>query len=570
MSHIIFGTKTAGRRFPLGRLLICVVLSCGLAIAAGCKDDNDAADASGGVTAEEAQGEWGEHLLEFAVNNLQRLDEFQTGEMRQQVIDRLNQWIRAKSAPSDWEVDPLVAGLPKPLRELPAVKNLGKMEFSRYDGLVLQEDVWFRDVSNWSRGDRLDDLQRAKRLFDWTVRNIQLEKSSFAGKAQAPQWPWETILTGQGTAEDRAWVFALLARQQEIDAVLLALPSKDDALQIWTVGVLERDKLYLFDPKLGLPIPGLEGVKFNDDGSDNGMELDITPATLAEAAKDDKLLRRLGAEKDKPYPFKSSNLNKVVALIVASPASLSARMAMVENKLAGDQRVVLTADPNGVAERLKAVKGLSGARLWQRPFETMLKRDGLDQQQQKQIDSALAAFDIGGVRPLWRGRTLYLKGRFTGEDNATTYLQKARPPNRKLVVLQKELMESGDWSKEDLDAKMAAYRRAKQDATYWLGLVAAMVDGDRQSAIDYFDNRTLKTWPNGPWTSAAKYNLARTYESAGELKQAIGWLKADADSPAAAGNLLRAKWLEDRIAAQKAKAEQQRKASKTTLPVLPQ
>ncbi len=570
MSHITFDTKMLGGRFPLGRLMICGILFCGLALFSGCKDDKDASDESGGFSAEEARGEMGEHLLEFAVNNLQRLDEFQTGEMRQQVIDKLNQWIRVKSVPSDWKVDPMVAKLPKQLRELPAVKDLAKLQFSGNDGLVLQEDIWFRDASNWSRGDRLDDLQRAGRLFDWTVRNIQLEKSSFAGKAEVPQWPWETILMGQGTAVDRAWVFALLARQQGIDAVMLALPSKDGSMQIWTVGVLQRDKLYLFDPKLGLPIPAAEGVKFTDDRSGGGIELAIKPATLADVAKDDKLLRQLDTGKDKPYPVKSSSLNKVVALIVSSPAALSARMAMFEDKLSGDERVVLTADPSGVAERLKAVKGLSDVRLWQRPYETMLTRDDLSQQKQEQIETALAAFDAGIVRPLWRGRTLYLKGRFTGKDNATTYLQKARPSNRKLVVLRSELLEIGKWSKDDLDAKMAAYRRAKQDATFWLGLVAALFDDDRQAAIDYFDDRTLKLWPNGPWTAAAKYNLARTYESAGELEKAVKCLKFDADSPAAEGNLLRAKWLEDRISAQKAKVEKQRKSSETVLPVLPQ
>ena len=567
MKHITSDTKTTSGRLPLGKLLIGVFMLCGLVFLTGCKEEKEAPVDAGGLSVAETQGELGEHLLEYAVKNLQRLDEFQTGEMRLQVIDRLNQWIHARSAPSDWLVDPMVESLPPRLRDLPAVRDLGKMEFSRNDGLVLQEDVWFRDASNWSRGDRLDDLQRAARLFDWTVCNIQLEQSGFAGKVQAPQWPWETILMGQGTAVDRAWVFTLLARQQGIDAVLLALPEKDGALQVWTVGVLDGGKLYLFDPKLGLPIPGSAGVQFKRDVSGGGIELDITPATFSEAAKDDKLLRQLDIDKDNLYPVESSRLSKVVALIVASPAALSARMAMFQSKLSGDERVVLAADPSGVAQRLKKIAGLSEIRLWQRPFETMLKRDSLAKQQQTQIDTAMAPFEVGGVRPLWRGRTLYLKGRFTGKDNATVYLQQARPSKRKLVELRSELMDLGK-SPKDIDAKIAAYQRGKQDATYWLGLLAK-VDGDHLAAIDYFDKRTLQTWPRGPWTSGAKYNLARTYESAGDLQRAIDWLKADADSPAKEGNLLRAKWLARKLAADAAESQQRRKASETTLPVLP-
>ena len=95
--------------------------------------------------------------------------------MLRQVVDRLNQWIRTQPPPADWKPDPLVAGLPKPLADLPQVKDLGQMEFSRFDGYALQEAVWLRDISHWARGDVIDDLERAKSLFDWTVRNIQLE-----------------------------------------------------------------------------------------------------------------------------------------------------------------------------------------------------------------------------------------------------------------------------------------------------------------------------------------------------------------------------------------------------------
>ena len=127
MINITLNTKTLTRRLPLGRLLICGILFCGLMLAAGCKDDENSPDEAEGLSSEESQDEWGEHLLEYAVKNLQRLDEFQTGEMRQQVIDRLNQWIIAKNVPSDWEVDPMVQSLPQQLRDLPAVKDLGKL-----------------------------------------------------------------------------------------------------------------------------------------------------------------------------------------------------------------------------------------------------------------------------------------------------------------------------------------------------------------------------------------------------------------------------------------------------------
>ena len=575
-------------------LLVCAGFLCGILPGVGCGKKVAPQDAKG-LSTEETEGQWNEQLLEYAVKNLQRLDEFQGGEMRQLVIDRLNQWIRFKKLPADWQADPMVETLPRRLRDLPDVKNLGQLEFTRHDGLVLQEDVWSRDASTWARGSRLEDMARAKRLFDWTVRNIQIDQDSFGGELinvrkssepRAPvgrpgantyatvkkirQWPWETILLGRGTAVDRAWVFTLLLRQQGIDAVLLALPAETDggdetrrpAMRIWAVGVLDQGKVYLFDPKLGLPIPASGGVKFSDG------QLDIQPATLAEAAKDDSLLRQLDVDEGRPYPVKPSRLSKVVGFVVASPASMSARMAMFEDKLTGDERAVLTVDPSSIAQRFKDAGGLSEIRLWRRPFEVMLERDGITEAQQDGIDRVMAPFAAGGNRPLWRGRTLYLKGHFTGKDTATHFLQKARPSNRNMVALRNELLEIKRPAKQ-VDAQISAYRRGKQDATYWLGLMASLAD-DTRAATDYLYQRTLKAWPDGPWTSGAKYNLARAHESAGQLKEAVRWLKADTLSPSRRGNLLRAKWLEAELAAARARAEAQRKAEQTTLPDLPQ
>src|SRR3990172_8564252 len=87
---------------------------------------------------------------------------------------------------------------------------------------------------------RLDQWVQARELFDWTARNVQLDGVPAAEGTQAPsrvlQKPWETLLFGRGTATDRAWLFILLARQQAIDAAVLALPSEEPS----TKGQLEN------------------------------------------------------------------------------------------------------------------------------------------------------------------------------------------------------------------------------------------------------------------------------------------------------------------------------------------
>ena len=141
-------------------------------------------------------------------------------EMLRQVVQRLNQWAPTQPPPSDWRLDPMAGQLPASAKELPQVESLEKMDFSAYDGFALQEAVWLRDLSNWVRGDTLDDLTRTRRMFDWVVCNVQLERDS---SDRVPLLPWEILLLGRGTAMERAWLFILMARQQGLDAALVAV-----------------------------------------------------------------------------------------------------------------------------------------------------------------------------------------------------------------------------------------------------------------------------------------------------------------------------------------------------------
>jgi hypothetical protein len=327
--------------------------------------------------------------------------------MLRQIVDRLNPWIRSQASPPDWTLDPLLAGLPEPLRQLPMVQDLDKMEFSRYDGFALREADWLRDVSAWARGDDLDELSRAKALFDWTVRNIQLESDPTGPAAAdaAPQVPWETLLLGRGTAMERAWLFMLLARQQGLDAVVLALADPADAAdkppRPWALAVLSEGNLYLFDPALGLPIPAADGVKLDSSG-----RLVIQPATLAEAAADDTLLRQLDLDPKHPYPVKAADLKHVVALIEASPAYLAKRIKLVEKHLVGSQKMVLTASASAQAERLKALPQIADARLWTFPYETLERRLQLGPEGIRRRLVALMPFYADPAAPLYKAPSI--------------------------------------------------------------------------------------------------------------------------------------------------------------------
>lgn len=568
--------RTDGRRSAVPRLaaglLAVLLLTVVLPFGSGCRPSSSSSRprSSGGPEAELAQQR---EMFQYATRPFFHYWEYDRLEIFQQAVDRLDQWAREQEPP-DWELDPMVATLSGPLSEIVETLGVDQIEFPRSDSFALQEAVWLRDVSNWARGDAVGELDQAQRLFDWTVRNIQVSPVS-----EVLQEPWETLLLGRGTVTDRAWLFILLARQQRIDAALVALTNPADPaarrVRPWAVAVLCQGQLYLFDANLGLPIPAADGIQRGPAG-----ELDVRPATLAEVAADASLLERLHAGSEFRYPVQPADVQRVVILLEASPTYLSKRMKLVEDHLVGDEQLVLTTDPSAQAERFKASSHVIDVRLWELPYRTIGQKRELgaerDKWQELQMFPFQMPFDVSplararstqipdglawgtiqgreaaqeaeraaqeagqaddGEAPIWapalrRARLLHIKGQLTGEKAAGFYYTKARIPNRDLNApgLHPRLKPALTW--------------AKSNASYWLGLIAAH-QGSSEAAVDWLETRTLEAIPDGPWTSGARYNLGRVYEAEGQIDKAVESYRLNSGAPNRHGNLLRALWLQ--------------------------
>jgi hypothetical protein len=414
----------------------------------------------------------------------------------------------------------LVAGLVKPLEYL---AGLDKLRFRQADGPVLQEAIWLRDIARWVVGEERDAIKQAALLFDWTVRNIQVEIPSESDEERVMLTAWEALLMGHATADERAWIFVLLCRQLGIDAVQLACYTEDRTrLQPWALGVLDKGELYLFDPKLGLPIPCPDGVSF-DQG-----HLKVKPATLGQVVADDSLLRKLDMDDDERYPISARDLDEVVALVEASPGYLAQRMELIEQRLVGKDRIVLTSAPTSQAERIKNCPHVSRIVVWSLPYETFLQLIRLGARRQAAMRGYLAPFLKFPM--LGKGRILHLKGEFDANPGPSEFYQMARTPDREL---NKPGMDPDDRAISVL---------AKQNASYWLGLIAAYRDNPA-SALDYLVNRVLRDSSGSVWAFGAVYNAARVFEAEGQVQQAIQHYAMDTLSPDYHGNILRARWL---------------------------
>lgn len=467
-----------------------------------------------------------------------------------QIVQWLNGWMRQSEPKSDWKRDPMLDALDpdllanQELKTMLAMPALATQDFNEYDGRHLQEAVWLRDISRWAQGDDFNEIARATALFDWTIRNVQLMPDADA----PPHRPWRTLAEGRGTVEERAWIFALLCRQQALDVVILELPAEagqggdaqtegsdaqspaNPATRFWLPALVLNNELYLFDVRLGLPIPGPGGE-------------DI--ATLQQVQQDDAILRQLDLE-GSPYPVNAEAAKKAVVAMVASPFELSRRAQQLEGKLTGENHLVLTAMPSEMAAEIKTIPGVAGVKLWAKPFRTLHEQLTLGQQTRHR---EAIAFEPFAKRPLlWKARARHFQGRRergarTDEEaiddhrEASGLYTRVRLPDAKLA----RISSPGERRVDTL---------AKIDATYWLGLLS-FDEGKFSVAGDWLGRSNLAD-EGSPWQAGTRYNMARALEAQGQLEEAASLLE-EGTSPQSHGNRLRARML--RAKAEAAKAE---------------
>ncbi|HMO84773.1 MAG TPA: hypothetical protein PKC18_07630, partial [Lacipirellulaceae bacterium] len=335
---------------------------------------------------------------------------------------------------------------------------------------------------------------------------------------------------GHGTAEHRGWVFAELCRQQGIEVV--ALQPRGGPSTPLLMGALVDGQLYLFDPALGLPLPGAEG----------GV------ASLAAIAEQPDLLRQLDLPGGPAYPLTAEQLADVEALVIASPLQLARRSARLERALEGEEFVKLAADASAIAERATALPHVAAASLWTRPFQAVVDEFTARPSVRR---LATAEFEPFAQRPLlWKARILHFQGnKQVRADQRSDPLAEPRLGHNMAVQLyQDRTVRPPDSLLAPLEqAKQAVYQRAKAASSYWVALLSYDL-GRHDIAASWLRERTLDREPRGTWAPGARYNLARTYEAQGRLADAITLLRSDPrDAPQRTGNLIRAQQLEARL-----------------------
>lgn len=457
------------------------------------------------------------------------------------LAERLNQWLRPQSKPDAWTVTELTTSWPEELRSAEDTKpyladnTLESGEFSHYDVRVLQETTWLRGVSQWARGESLDPIDQATELFDWTVRNLILvdDLRTFAYR------PWDALAMGQGEVAHRAWVFCGLCRQLGVDSCVLEVPT-DSKTPYLLCGVLHEGELWLYDPVVGLPLPG--GTKGR-------------PATLSETLKSGEALRGWDLDGETPYPVTSEALGKATLALVADPLELSFRAQALERGLTGIDQLRLHYDVDAAASRIRKAAGVGEKQqvtLWSTPPTILQRKLRLARPARgAAVEEAL----MYCWRPaLWKARLLHLRGVLDADEEKIREDPLYDPINDHRAALglyaNPNVRPSETVLREITGSKAAIYRQAKIAATYFLGLLS-YDEGNLEAAKNWFENETFQADAAERYRSGVQFNLARVYERLEQPERAAELLEQDR-SPGRLGSLLRAKALRSQGSAESA------------------
>jgi hypothetical protein len=524
--------------------------------------------------------------LSSLLHSLPLLGRFDRDALLREFTNSINAWGNSKPQDSAWKKTELVTSLAQPVQAFDFAQRLDRFQLGAPESEFLWQCRLFQDISNWVLDAPYQDtlfapwlskkkeslpaqdalkLEQTLKLFDWTIRNIALE-----GEAKAIEkpmldpiipdqentlgcrtLPWQTAIFGHGDAIQRIRVFTQLLFQQKIEAVCLAIEAEASPSKrhLWAIGVPIGDELYLFEPRLGLPMP---------IGDEAGV------ATLRMATEDPSILRRAKVPGRFDYAYTSSDLARVVALLDVEPFSVGYAMHVIEESLAGQNRMRLACDPEQIRSELSRIAPSIKMELWSNPwlahgFNLMVRQQVYDKTPfglKYQVENGAYIYDT----ILSNARLAHFRGQFeTSHDvnGAPNRYMTSRVDEASLEKLpfdqdtqqRLQVIRMPSESQNDFQNRVSflqkSFRLAKHDSHFFLGALQFDI-GNWDSSIDWLDKRLMRVAGTERWRPQARYLIGRAFEQKADIKKSIEWLKSEG-VPQEAGNRIRARLIEKRV-----------------------
>lgn len=382
----------------------------------------------------------------------------------QLALVQINQYITRTVGAKELGLAPAVeAFIPEALR--PAAR---RAHFEPVDGQHISTCFLFRDLARHIVREAPLDRQRADAIMTWVARNIALVPDvGDNGQARPPAAPFETLLRGFGTAYDRVGVFVALLKQLDIPAFLLCKTVADDRGNVgvspWICGVLLDGQVYLYDQRLGLPVPG-PGAK--------GV------ATLRQAASDPAVLAQMDAPPFR-YDATAADCQGLAVWLLGSVEFWAPRMKLLQDQLVGQDRVVVFEDLVDLHHQIVAAMPEARGRV-------LLGPTGLR-------GPAVLPIPLIANPRLQAARWSHLAGRY---EAALALYPRCRDRGTGPIPGLPPLPDNED-----------VFRLGREDATFWIGLCKLDQD-DPSTALWWLRDQYLRHYPTGRWAAAARLAAA--------------------------------------------------------------
>lgn len=320
MTHL----RRAGR---LAVLIGCLGLAASFLFAIGCRRVSHDKGKPGGKT----QTVTSEDVLEAARDALAKRTDLAScrAALRQLNLHLNNNPDQKPSPPSDEERSRLVNEHGLDEDEL---NELASPTFTSLDAHYLTLCFLLRDAARALEVDGLKPREQAEQAFAWVVRQVRLSEREGAAFP-----PFYVLRRGWGSSLERSLVFLDLVNQLGLRGGLLSVP-QDMAGERprWLPAVRVDREVFVFDSRLGLPLPG----------------------SLAELQERPELLQALSADERFPYDVTAGQLKQAELYLFWPLSALAPRMKFLESLLDAGSRAVLAAEP--AAELQKAREFLQG------------------------------------------------------------------------------------------------------------------------------------------------------------------------------------------------------------------
>jgi hypothetical protein len=520
-----------------------------VALLPGCGPDSSGGDA--GSPGSKSSAKENSIAIASIVESLQP-DEFNISVPRELPTTYLNNWGKEnlETILSDDVDEEALKKKFGPLLTEEQIQRVLRRDFVIRDSVHIRDMIWARKLMDEKMVDDESELALLTRLFYHVVHTVRLIEDV---ETPLPLSPFEAMLYGRGTAEDRAWIFSCLARQLKLPFLLVVLgqdkntaDTTDTKLNSPLIGGLLHDgRVYLYDFQIGLPIPSASCPPEDP--------LPGVPATLEEVQNDDALLRALDVD-DLPYRATASQFQTAKLRLIGESSVWARRVEAVTYEMPKSNSTPVIWEPlvsygafddGGIIEIVtESVVGRvepESIGIWDYPEGQRTAREALTTQQKTLIDSIHEP--MIAPRPYRQsrdtksppkleygsGRQMQLKARVAQvlgrpQDAIPLYVRiqtwrNTAPKAAPKQVIDDALLEQAKQLPEEI---LKLHSRAALEASFWQA--TSQLDLDRHSAAASTFEFWIRTSPSPELTGQAFLLLALSRAQQGDLIVGGGFL----------------------------------------------